>query len=114
MRARQLLSLLLAALVTACFETTVRSGLPPADPAPGHHARWHHAFMFGLLEASGPYDLAELCPHGWSEIQTESDPVHGLLLLLSVGIYAPARVTVICAEPPGPDLNTSAPPDPVP
>lgn len=106
-------SLLSCALAcTGCFEQTVYSGRPPAHVAPAHDQRWSHAFVFGLLEAEGPYDLDRLCPHGWAELHTESDLLTGATSLLSFGIYTPEYVTIVCAAAPA----NAAPPtlDPLP
>ena len=80
-----------------CFTTTVRSGLPPGDTAPGSNAAWHHGFALGALEASGPHNLARLCPGGWSEITTENDALTSAVSVLSLFLVTPQRVTVVCA-----------------
>jgi hypothetical protein len=89
----------LYALAVGCAPTTVRSGLPPARVASQHHERWHAAFLFGALEASGPYPLARLCPEGWSEIQVGPDPFTLLAGALTLFLYSPTRVTIVCAAP---------------
>jgi len=92
-----LLALCLGGAQVGCAPTTVRSGLPPANAASEHHEKWHAAFLFGALEASGPYALARLCPEGWSEISVGPDPFTLLAGALTLFVYAPTRVTVICA-----------------
>ena len=110
MRAKRQLAVLALACsafgLPACAMGTVRSGLPPGNVAPGHNEKWHAAFLFGVLEASGPYDLNRLCPDGWSEVDVGPDPFTLLAGALTLFIYAPTRVTVVCAakkadSPPG-------------
>ncbi len=91
----------LSLLVTGCFTTTVRSGLPAGKTPVGFHDRWHSAFLLGSVSATPPYDLAKICPRGWSEFRTETSFLQGSLLVLSLFIYAPERVTVVCAARPG-------------
>jgi hypothetical protein len=88
----------------ACYPTTVRSGAPASPETVATH--WHHAFFFGLLDASGPYRLDELCPGGWSEVHSEMPPAAGLLRVVSLGLYAPAEVRIVCAAPQGQDTNS--------
>lgn len=93
------LALMLALCTAGCFRTTVRSGHPPSDPAEGFEQRWHSGWLGGAVEASGPHDLARACPNGWAQIETKTDASQGLVTLLTLGIYAPQTVTVVCAAP---------------
>jgi hypothetical protein len=86
-------------LSTSCAATTIRSGRPPADPAPGYDERWDSSFFFGAVAASKPYELARICPTGWSQVTLGRDPFTLLASVLSLFIYSPSRVTVICATP---------------
>jgi hypothetical protein len=88
----------LLASATGCFTTVVRSGLPVAPPTVEYDQRWHHGMFWGIAEFSGPYDLSEVCPQGWAEIETETSFLTGLLSAVSSGIYWPQTVTVRCAE----------------
>jgi hypothetical protein len=108
MRARWL-TLAAALLVCGCFKSTVRSGHAPGDPPDQWDHRWHSGWLFGAIEVSGPYDLGRVCPAGWSEIDTVTDPSQALITLLTLGIYAPQSVTVVCAAEP---RRTLAPPLP--
>lgn len=96
------LCLLLAA--TGCAATTVRSGRPPAEPAPGYEDRWHAAFLFGTIPASDPYDLPRICPNGWSQVTVARDPFTLLAGLITLFMYSPSRVTIVCAMPAAPGL----------
>ncbi len=89
----------LALFATGCFRSTVRSGQPPGDPAESLEDRWHSGWLGGAVEASGPHDLARACPHGWSQIDTKTDASQGLITLLTLTLYSPQTVTVVCAAP---------------
>jgi hypothetical protein len=94
-------ALLLALLTAGCAHTTLRSGLPPGDSPRAYTDKWHAAFLFGLVEASGPYDLDGICPSGWSEVTLEPDPFTALAGLVTLFIYSPSRVTIVCAAESG-------------
>ena len=88
----------------ACCATTVRSGRPPQDVPPGYDERWHSQFLWGLVPAGSPYDLARICPGGWSQVTVARDPFTLIVGLVTLFTYAPARVTIVCAVPGGPRL----------
>jgi len=89
--------LALGLLACGCTQTTLRSGLPPGDsPGPYTH-KWHAAFLFGLVEASGPYDLERICPTGWSEVTLAPDAFTAVAGLITLFVYSPSRVTIVCA-----------------
>ena len=89
----------LALLACGCAHTTLQSGLPPGDSPRPFTNKWHAAFLFGLVEASGPYDLEQICPGGWSEVTVEPDAFTGLAGLITLFSYSPSRVTIVCAAP---------------
>jgi len=88
----------LALLISAsnCAATTVRSGLPPGSAASGFDERWHPAFLFGVLPGTDPYDLARICPNGWAQVTVNRDPFTLLAGLITLFIYSPSRVTIVC------------------
>ncbi len=92
-------ALVLALGCASCAATTMHSGMPPGDSPPDYTERWHSAFLFGLVEASGPYDLNRVCPGGWSEVSVEPDPFTALAGIVTLFIYSPSRVTIVCAAP---------------
>lgn len=102
MRARSL-SLALALPLLGCATTTLRSGEPPGKTATGFDERWHPAFLFGTVRGVARYDLSRACPHGWAEIRIEPDPFTLLAGAVTLFIYSPSRVTVVCAKQPGDD-----------
>ena len=88
----------------SCAATTVRSGRAPLDLAAGYDERWHSAFLWGLVDGAGSYDLAKICPAGWAQVTVGRDPFTVLAGMLTLFIYAPNRITIVCAVPGGPAL----------
>jgi hypothetical protein len=110
---RTTIAIVLGALAaTGCFKSSVRSGLPPSEPPEYYDDLWHSGWLGGAIEASGPHDLASICPQGWSQIDTKTDASQGFVTLITLGIYAPQSVTVVCAK--APSSKTLAPPPPKP
>jgi len=99
MRSRSALLLLFAAL-PGCVATRLYSGLPPGTPPKGHDHRWHVSYLFGTMQGTKPYDLARLCPQGWSELVVAPDVFTSLAGLVTLYLYTPTRVTIVCAERP--------------
>ena len=99
--------LLLAWACLGCSATTIHSGRPPLDPAPGYDDRWHSAFLWGQVPADAPYDLAKICPSGWSQVTVTRDPFTLLAGLVTLFIYSPSLVSIVCALP---DSSTQLPP----
>jgi len=97
-------ALILGALTLGgCATTTLRSGEPPGKTATGFEERWHPGFLFGTVRGYERYDLARACPHGWAEIRIEPDPFTLLAGAVTLFIYSPSRITVVCARQPGDD-----------
>jgi hypothetical protein len=93
-------ALLCAALAcTSCFRTTVRAGAPPGDSPAGYHDRWHSGWVAGLIEGSGPHELGSLCPNGWAQIDTKTEPVDLVVMTTTFFIYTPQVVTISCRDP---------------
>jgi hypothetical protein len=97
---RALLGALVALTFPAagCYTTTLRSGANVAPATVEYDAKWHHGFVLGIAEVSGPYDLRKACPNGWAQIKTETSFLNGFVELVTSGIYAPQTVTVQCAS----------------
>jgi len=92
---------LLGSGLTGCATTTLRSGEPPGKTAAGFDERWHASFLFGTVRGTGRYDLSRACPNGWAEIRVEPDPFTLLAGAITLFVYSPSRVTVVCARQPG-------------
>ena len=87
----------LIASSSACYTTTLRSGLPANPARIENDHRWHHGVIWGIAELSGPYNLKQICPNGWGEVKTETSFVNGLLNYITSGVYAPQTVTIRCS-----------------
>jgi hypothetical protein len=98
---RQALSLSLSLSLLGCATTTLRSGEPPGRTAAGYDERWHAGFLFGTVHDVEGYDLARVCPKGWAEIRVEADPFTILAGMVTLFMYSPTRLTVVCARQPG-------------
>jgi hypothetical protein len=96
---RLTLRLLPILLSSACYTTTIHSGLPASPATVAYDHRWHHGLFYGIAELSSPYDLSQVCPQGWSEIETEQSFLNGLLAMVG-GAYSSQTVTVRCAAAP--------------
>jgi hypothetical protein len=82
-----------------CVKTTIRSGRAPGVAPPGWEERWRHGVALGLDELTGPVAPNVLCPNGWSEVDMAIDPVQAAIAMLTLGIYTPTTVSVVCADP---------------
>lgn len=109
-----------ALALSGCYTTTVSSGKPAARATVAYDEKWHSGVVHGIAELSGPYDLEAICPHGWSEIKTETSFLNGFVDAVTYGIYNPQNITVRCALPsqpvaakPAPPKATTAPSEPV-
>jgi hypothetical protein len=89
--------MVLVASSSACFTTTLRSGLPANAASIQNDRRWHHGVIWGIAEISGPYDLKQICPEGWAEVTTETSFLNWLLYSITSGIYTPQTVTIRCS-----------------
>ena len=94
-------TLALPLFLFGCASTTLRSGEPPGKTATDFDERWHPGFLFGTVRGFERYDLAGACPQGWAEIRIEPDPFTILAGAMTLFIYSPSRVTVVCAKQPG-------------
>lgn len=96
--------------LTGCYTTTVTSGKPAARATVAYDEKWHSGVVYGIAELSGPHDLEKICPHGWSEIKTETSFLNGFVDAVTYGIYNPQNITVRCALPSEPVAVNASPP----
>jgi len=94
--------ILLAALsVSGCYRTTVRSGLPPGQAAPHFENRWRSGWLLGFVESGSPSEIGvATCPDGWAQVETRGNFITGLITLMTLAVYAPHQVTIVCAAAP--------------
>lgn len=97
MRWSRLLACALA--LPSCYTTTVTSGKPATRATVAYDEKWHSGVVNGIAELSGPHDLEKICPHGWSQITTETSFLNGFVEVVTTGIYNPQTITVRCAPP---------------
>jgi hypothetical protein len=97
-RAARCVWLLCVLGAAGCSGTTLRSGKPPGAVAPNYDERWHPAFLFGLVAMRERYDLSRICRHGWAEVRVHPDPFTALAGLLTLFVYSPSRLTIVCAD----------------
>lgn len=76
--------------------------------------KWHHGALVGIIEISEPYNLEQICPHGWAEVKTETSFTNFVAASLLNDWYAPQTITIRCAGPdpktaPNPPTAPSAP-----
>jgi len=86
-------------LSTGCYRAVVTTA--PYSPSGHTETRWVHTFVGGLLPLNS-VDGTAVCSTG--HVQTVSTRLSLLSLLaegLTLGIYAPVKVTVTCAPPTG-------------
>lgn len=88
-----------ALLLPGCFTTSIYSGKPGVPASIEYDEKWHHGVAWGMAELSGPYNLEQVCPSGWSELKTEASFANGFVDAATSGIYSPQTVTVRCAAP---------------
>ena len=92
------LALSLCALgLLGCASTTLRSGKPPGEVPARYDERWHPSFLFGLVPLHERYDLSQICRSGWAEVRVSADPFTALAGLLTLFVYSPSRLTIVCA-----------------
>jgi hypothetical protein len=108
-RAHRLLALCAAAATLAgCY--TIRYERRAAPEAGAPREQWHHGLVGGLIDASGPLVLDQICPDGWARVENEVTPFNwvgqfltgfGGLWVLNANLWAPSTVRVTCARPTG-------------
>jgi len=99
--ARAVATLTVAFASGGCFQTQLRSGQTPGATPDGYDGKWHHGYVLGAVEGSGPHSLDRVCPDGWAEVEVETNPFQSLLFVATWSVYSPQDVSVTCAVPQG-------------
>src|SRR4030095_11872061 len=94
----------------------------PGQTPFGYDEKWHSGFVFGIAEMSGPYNLSEICPGGWSEVRTETSFWNALVNVVTRDLYTTQTIGIVWAEAGGAPERAAAaaprtpaqPPDPPP
>jgi hypothetical protein len=81
----------------ACAQMEWKNGPAQNLPANGPEI-WRHEFLFGFVEGQRSFDAARLCPppSRVSALRTRRNAWQVTWGLLSLGLYTPHSVTVIC------------------
>lgn len=91
--------LVLALCACGCFRATFVE--PRAAPPGRVETTWEHHFLWGLA-GSADVDLRDVCGElPVREVQTRGDVLTGGVTVISLGLYAPRRVRVVCAATEG-------------
>jgi hypothetical protein len=94
-------------LVSAgCYHSIIETGLEPGETA--YHEKWETAWLVGLIPAE--VDAFAVCGGRWARVETQQSFLNGLVSLLTLGIYSPHEVEVVCAAS-GTDGNSESPHD---
>jgi hypothetical protein len=107
--ARRLAGLALAlALLPGCF--TIRYELRGVPERGAPREQWHHGLVGGVIEVSDAVKLAEVCPDGVAQVQSQISAGNwfgqlltsfGGLWFIRAPLWAPETVQVTCAQPAG-------------
>ncbi len=93
---RGLVTLTAAAVLlvsTGCYHSIIDTGLEPGPVA--YHEGWETAWLVGLIPAE--VDARGVCRGPWARVETQQSFLNGLVTLLTLGIYSPHEVEVVCA-----------------
>jgi hypothetical protein len=84
---------------TSCYKATFQADpSAPASSRGPEHVEWSHFFLFGLI-GEKQLDVSQVCGGaGVAEVQTRMSFVNGLVGGLTLGLYAPRSVKVVCAS----------------
>ncbi len=78
-----------------CYHQVFNTGLAPSSTVVTKS--WHPTFIFGLVAAQ-PVDVRSSCPSGVAIASTRMTFVNGLVGGLTLGIFTPHEVKVVCAS----------------
>jgi hypothetical protein len=81
---------------TGCQPVRYRTTLPPSAET---HAHDEHFFIFGLL-GRATVEVWKTCPQGVSAVTVQHSFLNVMAGILSVGLYTPSNVEIVCAAVP--------------
>jgi hypothetical protein len=87
---------LLLAGSTGCYHSIVDTGLEPSGVQ--YHGEWESAWFVGLIPAR--VEATAICEGAWARVETQQSFLNGLVSFLTLGIYSPHEVKVVCAAEP--------------
>lgn len=80
---------------SACFHQVVQTGRTPGPTVV--KKPWTATWLWGIVPAT-PIDVTSDCPGGIATVETKQTFMNGLVSAVTLGIYTPRDVTVICAS----------------
>ena len=91
-------ALSLGLLLSGCYRIRYVTKLLP-EPRPTERL-WHHTFVYGLIEASPPIEVARICPDGFALVENQETlanfiPSGALDLAAASALYATTRVPLV-------------------
>ena len=92
--------LVLAFVLAGCYKTTVRTGI---QPGPVNTSQSKATWINGLVPASDVEAADDCGDSGVAVVQTELSFVNQLIGLLTLGIYTPVTVRLVCGNQDGQD-----------
>jgi hypothetical protein len=95
--ARSLLLILIFPLVSGCYTTRIETGLPASTTV--IKKTFASCWIYGLVPPA-TVKSAAICPNGVAVVETQQSFANGLVRVLTLGIYTPVQIVVICAEKP--------------
>ena len=105
-----------ACFVLSSCVTPIQLRKGPAGPAPTTGKKWaktQHSFLWGLVPSSRIKAYQICARSSWHSIYVSRSFIHILAGILTLGLYVPLSVTLVCqAVPPTPSAEPTAPPDP--
>ncbi|WP_419858615.1 Bor family protein [Candidatus Palauibacter irciniicola] len=98
--------LVLAFVLAGCYKTTVRTGI---QPGPVNTSQSKATWINGLVPASDVEAEDDCGDSGVAVVQTELSFVNQLIGLLTLGIYTPVTVRLVCGNQDGQDDDGAGP-----
>ena len=95
MRRRWLSLAFVAVSASACFHQVVNTGRPAGSTQ--IDLPWVQGWLWGLVSPQ-PIETRAQCPSGVATVTTEMSFMNGLVSGLTLGIYTPQHVTIVCSS----------------
>ena len=95
MRVRRAAAVVAAFALTGCWHAVIQTGRPESSDVIS--IKWANSFVFGLVPPP-VLETAQRCTNGVAKVETQHSFLNGLLTVLTVGIYTPMQLDVVCAS----------------
>ena len=98
---RVILAVAASAALAGCYTIRYERRAAPEGGAP--REQWHHGLLGGILDVSGPVQLAEACPDGFATVEHQTTFFNWFGQVVTGGrpapLWEPTTVRVQCARP---------------